>query len=379
MASKILTRQEAYNIGGSGSLSEPLRCCTRSIAESYGCQVDSSYTDNQLISNAQAQEKKHYIIVELSPRQGTPSQFRSGGAIGVTIETASGVSTNYNWTWDTPESHYIKHEITNCDYVTITVAGSYNANFASDNDTFKFTFTDDSNNTNYVIGTFRGQSYEPSFATGTGANFPLWGRSATHYAYIDTDSYGMSDEDGWWGAANANSLVNYSTVAIDGREIPITTNWNISEYHYEIDPTPSVNYSCSGSAPSLIPSSSASTDVNGYNINLISLRDNVSYPICNGTTVGGNTDTYQWTTGLMNGKARIDGLQISFNRPTTCYSCTAQIILNGTSYYVNYVNYNTSNKQTLWDFSFDSDAYFVVPNVGSPNVNISVSRINFTR
>lgn len=53
---KILTRQEAYNIGGSGALSEPKRCCTRSVAESYGCVVSTSYTSNQLISNASAPE-----------------------------------------------------------------------------------------------------------------------------------------------------------------------------------------------------------------------------------------------------------------------------------------------------------------------------------
>lgn len=51
---KILTRQEAYNIGGSGSLSEPTRGCTKEIAISYGCKVDGSYLSNQLISSASA-------------------------------------------------------------------------------------------------------------------------------------------------------------------------------------------------------------------------------------------------------------------------------------------------------------------------------------
>lgn len=51
---KILTRQEAYNIGGSGSLTEPTRGCTKSIAISYGCKVDDSYLSNQLISSATA-------------------------------------------------------------------------------------------------------------------------------------------------------------------------------------------------------------------------------------------------------------------------------------------------------------------------------------
>lgn len=54
MSQKILTRQEAYNIGGEGTLSEPLRCCTRSVAESYGCDVSSSYEPLQLISQAEA-------------------------------------------------------------------------------------------------------------------------------------------------------------------------------------------------------------------------------------------------------------------------------------------------------------------------------------
>lgn len=51
---KILTRQEAYDIGGSGSLSEPTRGCTKKIAISYGCKVDGSYLSNQLISSASA-------------------------------------------------------------------------------------------------------------------------------------------------------------------------------------------------------------------------------------------------------------------------------------------------------------------------------------
>lgn len=51
---EILTRQEAYNIGGSGSLSEPTRGCTKEIAISYGCKVDDSYLSNQLISSASA-------------------------------------------------------------------------------------------------------------------------------------------------------------------------------------------------------------------------------------------------------------------------------------------------------------------------------------
>lgn len=51
---KILTRQEAYNIGGSGSLSEPTRGCTKKIAISYGCKADGSYLSNQLISSASA-------------------------------------------------------------------------------------------------------------------------------------------------------------------------------------------------------------------------------------------------------------------------------------------------------------------------------------
>lgn len=51
---KILTRQEAYNIGGSGSLTEPTRGCTKEIAISYGCKVDGSYLSNQLISSASA-------------------------------------------------------------------------------------------------------------------------------------------------------------------------------------------------------------------------------------------------------------------------------------------------------------------------------------
>ena len=51
---KILTRQEAYNIGGSGSLTEPTRGCTKQIAISYGCKVDDSYLSNQLISSASA-------------------------------------------------------------------------------------------------------------------------------------------------------------------------------------------------------------------------------------------------------------------------------------------------------------------------------------
>ena len=51
---KILTRQEAYNIGGSGSLSEPTRGCTKAIAISYGCKVDDSYLSNHLISSASA-------------------------------------------------------------------------------------------------------------------------------------------------------------------------------------------------------------------------------------------------------------------------------------------------------------------------------------
>lgn len=51
---KILTRQEAYNIGGSGSLSDPTRGCTKQIAISYGCKVDDSYLSNQLISSASA-------------------------------------------------------------------------------------------------------------------------------------------------------------------------------------------------------------------------------------------------------------------------------------------------------------------------------------
>ena len=57
MSNKILTRQEAYNIGGGGTLSEPSRLCTIAMAESYDCinikEVDSN--KNRLIWSAEKQ------------------------------------------------------------------------------------------------------------------------------------------------------------------------------------------------------------------------------------------------------------------------------------------------------------------------------------
>ena len=61
MANQILTRQDAYNIGGGGTLSEPLRCCTKSIAESYGCTVADTYLTNQLISSATSSKRERRV------------------------------------------------------------------------------------------------------------------------------------------------------------------------------------------------------------------------------------------------------------------------------------------------------------------------------
>lgn len=69
---KILTRAEAYEIGGEGTLEEDDRCCTREVAESYGCTVDEDYTNNQLISKADAGNEPSY-----PDNPDTPTYFKN--------------------------------------------------------------------------------------------------------------------------------------------------------------------------------------------------------------------------------------------------------------------------------------------------------------
>lgn len=60
MANKILTRLEAFNIGGGGSLAEPNRCCTIAKAFEYGCDAiaTSDKNEKRLIWNALKAELK---------------------------------------------------------------------------------------------------------------------------------------------------------------------------------------------------------------------------------------------------------------------------------------------------------------------------------
>lgn len=78
---KILTRAEAHAIGGSGTLIDSLRCCTRAVAESYGCVVSSSYSSNQLISRASAPEptepiyRPERIIIDITDNNDNYLQY----------------------------------------------------------------------------------------------------------------------------------------------------------------------------------------------------------------------------------------------------------------------------------------------------------------
>ena len=72
MAGKILTRQEAYNIGGGGGnpLLEPHRCCTLSQSAHYGCtnQHTQDYNSNRLIWYAEGYlpTTTLYIITDIA-------------------------------------------------------------------------------------------------------------------------------------------------------------------------------------------------------------------------------------------------------------------------------------------------------------------------
>ena len=101
MSNKILTRQEAYNIGGGGSLTEPNRCCTIQMADSYGL-TDILPTDtnkNRLIYSAKKKEEepsptptKVYGARFFLSTYGMPSNKFEGGEIEVTyLDGTNGV------------------------------------------------------------------------------------------------------------------------------------------------------------------------------------------------------------------------------------------------------------------------------------------------
>lgn len=54
---KIATELEAYNIGGAMSIVNQNKCCTKTMAVQFGCDVSGTYLSNQLVQLADLDKK----------------------------------------------------------------------------------------------------------------------------------------------------------------------------------------------------------------------------------------------------------------------------------------------------------------------------------
>lgn len=389
MANKILTRAEVIEVIGGGQGSSDLnRCCTIAYAKQLGAAswAENDSNENRLIHSvtAPAKSTRQFLVIELSGNNTTPEAWRSSIYVAIVIQTSDTESKSYSWNYNAVDKAFIKHEITGCEYVHITVNGSTNDDWIPNSSTFKLAFVDENDTFITDFDTFTGRDYSGTLGTSTGVAFPLAGpfTGESRYAYLKHDSDNMTNGDypGYWGSfhnASNGGFTDISTLHLSNGDKNIELHWNIYEYVWSIDPVADIPISVSGNAPDIQPTFSSSGDSNGVTINIMSELDNVSYPIGTALCVGGSTKEHSWNASSMyaNGNARIDSLQILFTRPTTCYSLTAQLSIGRETVHINYGPDEKSESKTVWEFPFNED-YVIVPR-GSSSLSVYVSKLTF--